>query len=113
VILCLLAALAFVGDSRTKVYPKPRERVVFLATVVVILLLIMLTLLFDHTPLDNPVIEGVQGRYFLPLLPLVYVALSSPSLRVQRDLSLPLAIAFSSFNCIYLARIAFTVLGGQ
>lgn len=113
VMLCLLAAIGFVGDAGTEVYPRRRERFVFLAVFAVIALLVMVTLLLDHTPLGSPVIEGVQGRYFIPAIPLVFVALSFSSIRLDRDLSLPLVMALSSFDCIYLARIAFTVLGGQ
>lgn len=112
VMLCLLAVLAFVGDAQARVYPRRRDRVVFAAVFVLIYAIVSVTLLLDHTPQGSPVIEGVQGRYFLPALPLVYLALSSRNIRLRRDLSLPIVIAFTSFNCIYLARIAFTVLGG-
>ncbi|MFQ6862726.1 MAG: DUF2142 domain-containing protein [Beduini sp.] len=35
--------------------------------------LIMYSMFTGHTPIGNPTIEGVQGRYFIPLIPLLYL----------------------------------------
>ncbi|MCI8402359.1 MAG: DUF2142 domain-containing protein [Lachnospiraceae bacterium] len=41
----------------------------------------LLIMLLSWTPLDSPVVTGVQGRYFLPILPLALLACRSRRLR--------------------------------
>ena len=36
-----------------------------------------------NTPLESPVIEGVKGRYFLPVLPLLLLCL--PELKIEEE----------------------------
>lgn len=43
----------------------------------------VLTMLLVNTPLESPVIEGVQGRYFLPVLPLLLLCL--PEVRIEEE----------------------------
>ena len=52
------------------------------------------------------VIQGVQGRYFLPVLPLILLALKTRLIDVNRDL-MTFTIGFLiCFNVLYLVRIA-------
>ncbi len=46
----------------------------------------LLIMMMSWTPLGSPVVEGVQGRYFLPILPLGLVALRSRILCVVHDI---------------------------
>ena len=58
------------------------------------------------------IIQGVQGRYFIPFLPLLLLGLRGRTI-VARDALAPVLLAtLAGFNCIYLAQIAFVVLGG-
>ncbi len=113
VMLSLLAALGFVSDPSERIYPKGRERVLFVVVFVLVVLAVHLSMFVAWTPEGAPVIGGVQGRYFIPVLTLMYLAVRNPSLCVAKDMKLPMLIAFGSFNCLYLARITFTVLGGS
>jgi uncharacterized membrane protein len=49
--------------------------------------LVLASMLISWTPLSSAVIEGVQGRYFLPCLPVVYLLLRSElvTVRVRTD----------------------------
>lgn len=113
VMLSLLAALGFVSDPSERVYPRGRERVLFAIVFVLVVLAVEMSMFVAWTPEGAPVIDGVQGRYFIPVLALVYLAVRNPSLCVPRDMRLPMLVGFGSFNCLYLARIAFTALGGS
>ena len=112
VVLFLLAVFGFVSDPSDKAFPKGRERVLFAVVFALVLFALEMSMFVGWTPEGNPCIEGVQGRYFIPVLPLVYLAVRNSSLAVRKDMKLPMLIGFGSFNCLYLARIAFTVLGG-
>ncbi len=46
----------------------------------------LLIMLLSWTPLGSPVVEGVQGRYFLPVLPLVLVALRNKKIVLQHNI---------------------------
>ncbi|MCI8659914.1 MAG: DUF2142 domain-containing protein [Lachnospiraceae bacterium] len=45
----------------------------------------MLSMLLAWTPVDSPVISGVQGRYFLPFLPVFLMSLKNDMLVLTRD----------------------------
>jgi TRAP-type C4-dicarboxylate transport system permease small subunit len=47
-----------------------------------VLVLTMLIMLLSWTPLSSQVVEGVQGRYFLPILPLALMTLPNGYVRV-------------------------------
>lgn len=52
------------------------------------------------------VIQGVQGRYFLPVLPLILLALKTRFIDVNRDLKTFTIGFLVCFNVLYLVRIA-------
>ena len=47
----------------------------------------MLGLMFDWTPMTSMVIEGVQGRYFLPILPLLLLLTRNQTLVLRKDIT--------------------------
>lgn len=55
-----------------------------LASVIVGLLLVFLTLYVDWTPVGIGYVDGVQGRYFLPFLPAILLCLGLVSRKPQR-----------------------------
>lgn len=70
-----LLALALLSDILAAPRPGPSARLSIAVTGVAYVVGSMLLLWVTWTPLGNPVIEGVQGRYFLPLLPALGVVL--------------------------------------
>ena len=65
--------------------PDWRERVLLLATAAAVVLGTMGAMLLGWTSDTRDVIAGVQGRYFLPVLPLGYLALGNGFLLSRRD----------------------------
>lgn len=67
--------------------------------------MVLATLMLDWTPLDSKLIEGVQGRYFLPVLPLLLFILRNKLLVLTRDLNaylitLVIILHYPTINCI-------------
>lgn len=51
------------------------------------------------------VIQGVQGRYFLPILPLLLLILRFRAIRLGADPTMPIVISMFAFNLAYLQFI--------
>lgn len=62
------------------------HRIVSLVLCLGTVLATLLIMLLSWTPLGSPVVEGVQGRYFLPILPLVLVALRNKKIVLQHNI---------------------------
>lgn len=113
----LMAAYAVVGVLCMQA-DKPdtmRGRGLFRGTCVVLFCLcvagIMLSMCIGHTFDSELVIRGVQGRYFLPVLPLLLIALCSNGLVVRWKN--PMMLLMSSYvvlNAFYMVRFCATAL---
>ena len=108
----LLAALGIsafpsVGD---KVCPPRRVRWSFVAIFFVTFVAIMFSMYLGWTFVTEDTIQGVQGRYFLPVLPLLLLAMRSEAI-VARIHTMPyISMAIGGLECLYLAQIAFIAL---
>ncbi|MBR3660485.1 MAG: DUF2142 domain-containing protein [Bacilli bacterium] len=58
-------------DRFTDIFIKFKDKILFLFIVISIIVLIFTSLYIQWTPVKYPVVDGVQGRYFLPLLCLI------------------------------------------
>ncbi len=72
-------------------------------------LLIMIALMLSWTPLDATLIQGVQGRYFIPVLPLIGIAMQNRTIVIRKDISSYLILGAMFFN-VY--TIYFVALSG-
>ncbi len=80
--------------------------VLFVATFVAILA----SMYLGWTFVTEDTIMGVQGRYFLPVLPLLLLAMRNDAI-VARIHTMPyIAMAIGGLECLYLAQIAFIAL---
>ena len=70
-----------------------------------VLLATMLVMLMSWTPLGSSVVEGVQGRYFLPVLPLALTALRSRRLVVEQNIDGILLGGYCVVNLLVLQGI--------
>lgn len=64
----------------------------------------MLALLFDCTPQDSFLILGVQGRYFLPVLPLLALMLRNRRLVLRKNINREVLIAFVLLHMIVILQ---------
>ncbi len=82
----VLLITAFVGDKGEPFALRPAARWYSAAMFAAVVFLTMLTLLLDWTPRSATGIVGVQGRYFIPALPALFLALrtqKSPFYRIN------------------------------
>ena len=63
----------------------------------VVFLLVLIILQVTWTPLGCQTIEGVQGRYFLPMLPLLLVLVKSFNIKIDSSKKLSFCIIIGTF----------------
>lgn len=81
------------------------RRALLFAVVVVVWLLVMVSMYLAHTFNTEEYIQGVQGRYILPVLPLLLLSFRGRTCTMRRDLLVPLAVGFALLNSVYLTRV--------
>ena len=67
---------------------KSKERICYGSIAVVISLAIIASMWLAWTPISYDVIEGVQGRYFLPVIPLIYLTVANnEKIKIKSDMN--------------------------
>ena len=84
VYLILLLALAQKKNSEPELGSRGRNRAAMLAIIGFGILMIEMVELFSWTPVVADRVYGIQGRYFIPLIPLVFLATETKSIQ-RRD----------------------------
>ena len=64
--------------------------------------LVLLSMFWSWTPVSANVIQGVQGRYFLPALPLVGIAINNKMIVLEKKADKYLMIVSLFLNCYTL-----------
>jgi uncharacterized membrane protein len=80
--LCLLMTV-FKLDGETAAAPKPAKRLLCLLPVLIGIMMLMIGMLVWWTPQGSEVILGIQGRYFIPFIPLALFAVPKISFKVH------------------------------
>lgn len=99
--MLLISTLPTPNDERTA---NPSHRLLFLVLAALSWLGIMLSMLFGWTFNTSPVIEGVQGRYLLPLLPLLLLSIRNTTFVCKRNISWALIFSMMVLNSLYMIR---------
>lgn len=73
-------------------------------------LAVMLSMYIGWTFTTESVIQGVQGRYLLPVLPMLLLALRGASVKVESSLTFKLTLGMAGFNVAYLASLASMII---
>lgn len=107
-ILCSLYSVQpSVNDSITLSF---RHKVAFFAICTGILLASMLALLLDWTSFGSNIIQGVQGRYLLPAIPLIFMLFRSGKGRLDVN-TLPFSfVCMATINAFYMIQFFARVL---
>lgn len=88
IIITLFMCILMVTFSEEKNYSSNRIiKVGMLIIVAVSIALVCVALLLDWTPITTYIINGVQGRYFLPVLPLLFIGMQSDCIKIEKGLS--------------------------
>lgn len=80
--LLILASQCSEGNELTV---RGTERAAFLGITVITVLLVMLTMLLNWTSQNETMIQGIQGRYFIPVMPLLWMCLNNRVVRLNRN----------------------------
>ena len=80
-------------------YIKKSVRYVSGAIFLFVSVLVMVSLLLDWTWIGSKTIQGIQGRYFLPVLPIGGFAISTRFVKVKRSISPYLLMIAVYLNC--------------
>ena len=70
-VVCGIAAFATISDEKLKNSLNRFQKIIIFLIIFVIVLLIFTSLYIQWSDNDLLYIDGVQGRYFLPILPLI------------------------------------------
>ena len=81
------------------------ERLWIAAVAILVMLLIAGAMLVSWTSRDSMIIEGVQGRYFLPVLPLFLLLIRNETVVLKRDISRGILYTFFCMDAYALLRI--------
>lgn len=86
------------------------ERTLFLIIPCAVLVLVMLSMFLAWTSNTSNVIQGIQGRYFIPIIPLVFMATNNRFLSLERYWEKHLMLAAVVLNMITIIQvIAYTM----
>lgn len=105
--LLLLYALTKVKGSGEAL--KPRGHVYVGAVIIATYLLILVLMMMDFTPKGADCVLGVQGRYFLPALPLVILLFRNNKLALKRVSEKGVIFASCYFNIFALASVYLSI----
>lgn len=81
VIVTVFSALGHVGNEAGI---RLRERVAFLSASIAVMFLVMLSMFLGWTSDTSSVIQGVQGRYFIPILTLLFLQFNHRKIQIHQ-----------------------------
>ncbi len=96
----VLLTLAFMRRENEPEPQKAIERIYSALLFVFVFVFIELLLLIDHTAAGRQQIEGVQGRYFIPALPLLIVAARNRTITLKEKFDRQLMLAVNTLNMV-------------
>lgn len=101
-LLLLLAAVKVAEERQSVQMIQTRDRLLAVGVSTVAVLSIFGVFLLTWTAAGADLIDGVQGRYFLPLLPILLPCLQNNSLTVQKNMDRPLLTCASILHLFVL-----------
>lgn len=72
---------------------------------------IIMVLFLDHTSVHDTLIQGVQGRYFLPILPMIIVMLQNNNITIKKRIDHYLILFSVYLNCMTLYFVTLVGIG--
>ena len=108
----LVLLLAIPKSAESDIEIAPMQKVVFVCIFAIGAFLVILSMYFAFTFNTETVIDGVQGRYFLPLLPVLLLAFRNKIIVTNKDYSRALLYAMAILNVAYVTRIYVMALVG-
>lgn len=110
VLVLFTAGICTTREERVVYEPDAKFRLVNLGLSLLMFLGILAALWIGWTPVTYGVIEGVQGRYFLPFLPMVFLSMRNKTFLLQKNIDRGLsAVLFAGLTFTFLYMIPYIV----
>lgn len=110
VLVLFTAGVCTTREERVIYEPDAKFRLVNLGLSLLMFLGILAALWIAWTPVTYGVIEGVQGRYFLPFLPMVFLSMRNKTFLLQKNIDRGLsAVLFAGLTFTFLYMIPYIV----
>lgn len=110
VLVLFTAGVCTTREERVIYEPDAKFRLVNLGLSLLMFLGILAALWIGWTPVTYGVIEGVQGRYFLPFLPMVFLSMRNKTFLLQKNIDRGLsAVLFAGLTFTFLYMISYIV----
>ena len=110
VLVLFTAGVCTTREERVIYEPDAKFRLVNLGLSLLMFLGILAALWIGWTPVTYGVIEGVQGRYFLPFLPMVFLSMRNKTFLLQKKIDKGLsAVLFAGLTFTFLYMIPYIV----
>lgn len=92
-------------DGESKVFRRG-NKLWMVVLIAAIFLLVLTSMLLSHTPISQAHVHGVQGRYFLPILPMIgLVVFKDGGLVIKKDRQKFLSAAYAVFHVLLMAQL--------
>lgn len=91
--------------ENTEINPTMIQRISYASIGLICVIGIFLSMYLGWTFNTENIILGVQGRYFLPLLPLFLLAFQGSTIITTRTVAMPLIYSIALLNVIYTCRV--------
>ena len=100
-----LLVLSCIKNTKEKKVFKPAQRFWVFFVISVTTFCIGLALCLDWTPLHSIVVEGIQGRYFTPMLPLLFVLFKNKQIEMKDTMTKYMATAIYLLQVITICSV--------
>lgn len=106
----IILLLSSIMEEREQVCLKARTRAGMLSIAGMIMLALMMVFLLTWTTVDSSVINGVQGRYFTPILPLILLCLRNKNLTFKKNINYGLVMGIGVLQFYALWNVFETIV---
>ncbi len=106
-LLLLLLSILQIEDGRRRSRPEVTalQKAAYLAVILISAGVVFASMFISWTPRESTEIFGIQGRYFLPLLPLGVRLCYSPNLTIKKDMGRTFMFAGVCLQCVAIYSI--------
>ena len=100
-VLMLISCFRYEGEKVIKGI----ERCVYLITCFISVSLVMLSMMLAWTSNTHDVILGIQGRYFIPVIPLFFMSLNNRLITIRKPIEKPVIVMGVMINLYILGQV--------
>ena len=103
-VVLLMSVFVKVKGERTEAVTR-RERIICGLIFAALFCGITLAMWLDNTPMDKEVIQGVQGRYFIPALPMILIIFRGEKIKLDEVFARYMPVALVVLNVFAMSRV--------